>query len=108
MNGMDRRQFGTALLAGALPRPAGLTLGLFRDRVGDWGEELRKGKAVLAIKPHRFGAMSLPEHAGWLIRQLRSPPWLRLVYDFSHYDLRGVTLEQTVRVAAPWTAFVAV
>jgi sugar phosphate isomerase/epimerase len=82
--------------------------GLYRDRLGDWGEELRRAKAVLAIKPHRFGAMSLPEHAGWLIRQLKSPPWLRLVYDFSHYDLRGQTLEQTVRVAAPWTAFVAV
>src|SRR5258707_314054 len=27
MNGMDRRQFGAALLAGALPKRAGLTLG---------------------------------------------------------------------------------
>ena len=49
---------------------------------------------VLGIKPHRFGAMSLPEHAAWLIEQVKSPR-LKLVYDQSHYEHRGVGLEQT-------------
>ena len=87
---------------------------LVRDRLGEWGAVLEKGGAgkgigaTLAIKPHRSGAMNRPEHALWLLNQLKRPAWLRLVYDYSHFDLRDLPLEGTVKALAADTVFVAV
>jgi sugar phosphate isomerase/epimerase len=82
---------------------------MYRDRLGDWVETAKKSKVVVAIKPHRGGfALNLPEHAVWLIEQLKKSPWLRIVYDYSHYDLRGLTVKQTIETVAPYLALVAV
>jgi inosose dehydratase len=81
---------------------------LFRDRLGDWSAETGRRGIVLAIKPHRGGALSRPEEAVWLIRQLKATPWLRMVYDYSHYAYRDMTLADTVKTALPITAHVAV
>jgi len=81
---------------------------LFRDRLGDWAGVFREGRVVLAIKPHRGGALSRPSEAAWLIAQLGDPPWLRMVYDYSHYAHRDMTVASTVREALPVTAHVVV
>ena len=81
---------------------------LFRDRLGDWIDALREAGVVLAIKPHRGGGMSRPDEAVWLIRQFDETPWLRMVYDYSHYAFRDMTVEETVAVALPYTAHIAV
>ncbi len=81
---------------------------LFRDRLGDWGRVFEESGLVLAIKPHRGGAMSRPEEAIWLIEQLGRPGWLRMVYDYSHYAFRDMPVEATVRTALPFTAHIAV
>jgi inosose dehydratase len=81
---------------------------LFRDRLGDWLAAARDSGVVLAVKPHRGGAMSRPEHAVWLIRQLGEPPLLRMVFDWSHYAFRDMELEDTVRLALPYTGQLAV
>jgi sugar phosphate isomerase/epimerase len=81
---------------------------LFRDRLGEWLAIFGEAKVVLAIKPHRGGALSRPEEAVWLIRQLQGPALLRLVYDYSHYAFRDLPLEETVRTLLPFTAHVAV
>ena len=80
----------------------------YRDRLGDWLDLASRHKAVLAIKPHRGGAMSQPSEAIWLIDQLGNSPRLRMVYDYSHYTYRDLPLEETVRTAIPYTAHVAV
>ena len=81
---------------------------LFRDRLGDWIEVLRDEGVVLAIKPHRGGALSRPAEAVWLIRELNETPWLRMVYDYSHYAFREMTVEDTVATSLPYTAHIAV
>ncbi|MEA3365464.1 MAG: sugar phosphate isomerase/epimerase [Candidatus Hydrogenedentes bacterium] len=81
---------------------------LFRDRLGDWVNVCKEGRAILAIKPHRGGAMSKPSEAAWLIQQLDNTPWLRMVYDYSHYAFRDLSIEQTVKDALPYTAHIAV
>jgi inosose dehydratase len=81
---------------------------LFRDRLADWLEAASLTRVVLAIKPHRGGALSRPEEAVWLIRELGDSPWLRLVYDYSHYAYRDMPLEETVKTALPYTAHVVV
>jgi inosose dehydratase len=81
---------------------------LFRDRLTDWADAASATRVVLAIKPHRGGALSRPEEAIWLIRELGDSPWLRMVYDYSHYAYRDMPLEDTVKTALPYTAHVVV
>lgn len=80
----------------------------YRDRLADWLNLAARHQAVLAIKPHRSGAMSQPAEAIWLIKQLGNSPRLRMVYDYSHYAFRDLPLEETVRTSLPYTAHVAV
>jgi inosose dehydratase len=81
---------------------------MYCDRIGRWAELGHATETTIAVKPHRGGGMSLPSEAVWLIQQLGEPVRLRMVYDYSHYDFRGVTLEKTLTTALPFTAFVAV
>lgn len=81
---------------------------LYQSRLADWAEVGRETKTVMTIKPHRFGAMSRPEHAVELIETLGKPKWLRMAYDFSHYAHRDMTLVDTIETALPFTSFVAV
>jgi inosose dehydratase len=81
---------------------------MYRDRVADWVEVCQQAGCVLAIKPHRGGGMSRPEQARWLIVQLDNTPWLRMVYDYSHYAFREMPLSETIRTALPVTAHIAV
>ena len=77
----------------------------YRDALGAWATVAERTKTVLAVKPHRLNAVNLPENAVWLIQQIASP-WLKLVYDFGHFVHRGMTLETTLDMMLPHTAFV--
>ena len=79
----------------------------FRDRLGAWVDLARDQGCTVAIKPHRFGAMSTPAQAAWLMEQLGSPAQLRIVYDYSHYAYRDLSIEETVRQAEGLVAYVA-
>ena len=80
---------------------------MFLDRVGDWAKLADELDATVCIKPHRFGAMSTPEQAAWLIQQLGDTPRIRMVYDFSHYAFRDLTLDATIQQARGRVAYVA-
>ena len=77
----------------------------YADRLGDWTGVAAKTRTVVALKPHRTNAMNLPEHALWLLEQVKSP-WLKLGYDFSHFQYRNLTLENTLKAMLPETRFV--
>lgn len=78
-----------------------------RDRVGDWAKLAEEHDATICIKPHRFGAMSTPEQAAWLIQQLGDTPRIRIVYDYSHYAFRDLTVAATIEQARGLVAYVA-
>ncbi|MCB1091993.1 MAG: TIM barrel protein [Verrucomicrobiae bacterium] len=82
---------------------------LFRDRVGDWLRVATEEKTMLAVKPHRGHAMSRPEEAIWLFQQLGESPWLKMVYDYSHFYRREpeMSIAATVGESLPWTSYVA-
>lgn len=82
--------------------------GLYRDQLGQWLEILSPAGVTLAIKPHRGGALSRPSEAVELIHDLGKPQRLKLVYDYSHYAFRNLSLEETIAVALPYTAHVAI
>ena len=81
---------------------------LFRDRLGDWAKLAAETQTIIAIKPHRGGGMSKPSEAVWLIQQLDNTPWIRMVYDYSHYAFRDLSVEETVETALPYTAHIAI
>jgi len=81
---------------------------VYVDRVGDWAKLGQSLGVITCVKPHRGGAMSQPSEAVWLIKQLDSTPWLRMVYDYSHYAFRNIPLLDSLRDALPFTAHVAV
>lgn len=89
---------------------------LFLKRLPDWAKLAEKEKVVIAIKPHRMSAMSAPAEAIEVLKALGEPAALKMVYDWSHYDLRDdlkdadgdvPTIESTVAQSLPYTVFVA-
>lgn len=81
---------------------------LFAQVLSEWSKLAADAKTILAVKPHRGNAMSTPEHAAELFRQLDEPDSLRMVYDYSHYAFRDMPIADTVETALPWTKLVAV
>jgi inosose dehydratase len=77
----------------------------FADRLGEWARLAEKHKTLIAIKPHRFGAMNLPEQALWLLEQVKSP-WIKLAYDYSHFQHRDLRIADTVKSLIPHACFV--
>lgn len=66
------------------------------ERLHSWAKAAETSRTVIAIKPHVGGALHSPGSARWLLDQVSSP-WIKLVYDYSHYELRGYDLEPTAR-----------
>ena len=82
-------------------------MGAVRDRVASPppARVAEAARTVIAIKAHVGGAVHTPEAALWLWRQADSP-WIKLAYDYSHFQLRSFSLEQSLRAMAPQTAFI--
>lgn len=75
------------------------------DRLRDWARAMEATQGVIAVKPHVGGALHTPEGAKWLVEQVASPR-IRLAFDFSHYQLRGLELTQCLDSLLPLTAFI--
>jgi sugar phosphate isomerase/epimerase len=77
----------------------------FADQLVGWARLAEQQQTVIAIKPHRFGAMNTPADATWLVKQVHSP-WIKLAYDYSHFAFRDMPLADTLREMMPETVFV--
>jgi inosose dehydratase len=75
------------------------------SRLAEWARVAEATKTVVTVKPHVAGALHAPEDALWLVKEVASP-WLRVVYDFSHYRLRGLDLTKSLEMLLPQTSFV--
>ncbi len=75
------------------------------EQLRAWAAVAAKEKITIAIKPHVGSAAHLPEHALWLLQQANSP-WIRLAFDQSHYQLRGLPLSDTLKALLPHTSFI--
>jgi inosose dehydratase len=75
------------------------------EQLRAWAEVAGREKITLAIKPHVGSAAHLPAHALWLLEQARSP-WIKLAFDQSHYQLRGLPLADTLQALLPHTSFI--
>jgi inosose dehydratase len=77
----------------------------FAGRLADWARVAGEHKLTLCVKPHVMAAAHLPAHGLWLLEQVKHPA-LKLAYDFSHYQLRGLALGETLDALLPHTAFI--
>lgn len=73
-------------------------------RLADWAAVGTRGKVVVAAKPHVANALHTIDGAEWLLKEVNSP-WLRLAFDYSHFELRGVKAADAVTRLAPLSAF---
>jgi sugar phosphate isomerase/epimerase len=70
----------------------------------DWAKAAEEAKLVIAIKGHIMHAAQKPEQVLWLLQQANSP-WIKVAYDFSHFQLQGLSLETTMAEMLPQTRF---
>jgi inosose dehydratase len=70
-----------------------------------WAATAAEAKVVIAIKAHIGSAVQNPERVLWLMRQADSP-WIKLAYDFSHFQLQDLPLDATLTEMLPHTRFI--
>ena len=75
------------------------------EKLRDWEKIAAAQKTVVAIKAHAFGALHTPQDALWLVKQIGSP-WIRLVYDYSHFQRQQLILKESLSAMLPETVFV--
>jgi sugar phosphate isomerase/epimerase len=75
------------------------------DELADWAKTAEQLKTTVAIKAHSKNAMNLPERALWLVDQVKSPN-IRLVYDYSHYEVNRLDMRKTMDQIASRAVFV--
>ena len=75
------------------------------DRIREWAGVMERRKVVLCVKAHVSAAVDTPEKLLWLHKQVNSP-FLKLTYDYSHYQLMGLDPVVTMKQIVPFTRFV--
>ena len=73
---------------------------LLAERTGEVVDYTSKLGVILAMEGHVGAAIDLPEKNIWLLEKVNSP-FLKLNFDIRHYDVLGMTIEETVPVLAP-------
>jgi inosose dehydratase len=81
---------------------------LCAKRMEDWLKIAETHEVVIGIKPHRGQAMSRPAEAIGLLKKLGDPPWIRMVFDYSHFIFREMPMDKMIAEALPYTAHIAV
>ncbi len=74
-------------------------------RLRDWAKTAEKAKTTIAIKAHVGSAVNSPERLLWLLDQVKSPA-LQVAYDYSHFELQGIGMEESLKALLPRTRFI--
>lgn len=77
----------------------------FLSRLKPWARLAEKYKVPVAIKAHIGSALHLPQDAAGLCREVGSR-YLKINYDYSHFQLQGLELESSLRAALPYIAMI--
>lgn len=77
------------------------------DEIADWARIGEESGTTVCFKPHASHLVHTPSRALWIMKQIDSPN-LRTVYDYSHFFLEGLTLEDSLRQLLPVTSYIQV
>lgn len=75
------------------------------DRLRDWAVAAEKAKTVIAIKAHVGSAVNSPERLLWLLDEVKSPA-IEVAYDYSHFELQNIDMEESMKLLLPRTKFI--
>jgi sugar phosphate isomerase/epimerase len=75
------------------------------EQLKSWAEVAEKEKTTIAIKAHVGSAVNSPERLLWLIDQVKSPA-IQVTYDYSHFELQGIDMEESMKLLLPRTKFI--
>ena len=75
------------------------------DRLHDWAAAAEKAGTVIAIKAHVSSAVNSPDRLLWLLDQVKSPA-LQVAYDYSHFEVQGIDMAESMKLLLPRTRFI--
>lgn len=75
------------------------------EKLNAWAAAAEKAKTVITVKGHVGSAVNSPERLLWLLDQVKSPA-IQIAYDYSHYQLMGFDMEETMKLLLPRTKFI--
>ena len=75
------------------------------ERLRGWAQAATEAKTVVALKAHVGSAVNTPERLLWLLDQVKSPA-IAVGYDYSHFELAGLALAETLRALLQQTRFI--
>jgi len=77
------------------------------DRLSAWGAAAAQAKVRLAVKAHAFQVVDTPEKLLWLLGRAASPA-LSAIYDYGHFEARGLEIEPTMDQLLGRSSFITV
>lgn len=75
------------------------------DRLRDWAVAAEMAKTVIAIKAHVNSAVNSPDRLLWLLDEVKSAS-IQLAYDYSHFEVQGIDMEESMKLLLPRTKFI--
>jgi sugar phosphate isomerase/epimerase len=75
------------------------------ERLQSWAETAERVKTTITIKAHVGSAVNSPERLLWLLEQVKSPA-IQVAYDYSHFELQGIDMEESMKLLLPRTKFI--
>lgn len=76
---------------------------LLAERVADWADVAAEYGAVFGFEPHVNGIIDRPDRALWLLRAVNKPS-LKIHFDYSHFELINLPLEETMDQLLPYAS----
>jgi sugar phosphate isomerase/epimerase len=75
---------------------------LVAERVYALGEYAASKGVILAVEPHCGTVLDLPDRVLWLMEQVNHRA-VRVNFDISHFDIRGIGIDECVPQMVPWS-----
>ncbi|MDB6074511.1 MAG: hypothetical protein JWO89_2151 [Verrucomicrobiaceae bacterium] len=75
------------------------------DRLKSWADTAAAAKVVIAIKAHVGSAVNSPERLLWLVQKVNNPA-ICVDYDYSHFEVAGIPLAESLKLLLPHTKFI--
>ena len=77
------------------------------SRLAEWGRVAAESKIKLAVKAHAMNAIDTPKSLLSLLDQVQNPS-IVAIYDYGHFQLRDLTIEQSMDEMISRTSFLTV
>lgn len=76
-------------------------------RLGEWARVAAESVIRLAVKAHAMNACDTPERLLWLLDKVNHPA-LAAIYDYGHFQVAGLSIEETMDALLPRSTFITV